>query len=35
VVAPCHCTGLNAIAAFSRHMPDQFVEAVVGMTFGF
>ncbi len=35
VIAPCHCTGLTAEAAFARHMPEQFVETVVGVTFEF
>jgi 7,8-dihydropterin-6-yl-methyl-4-(beta-D-ribofuranosyl)aminobenzene 5'-phosphate synthase len=35
VVAPCHCTGLTAEAAFARHIPEQFVESVVGVTFEF
>lgn len=35
IVAPCHCTGLTAEAALARRMPEQFVEAVVGVTYEF
>jgi 7,8-dihydropterin-6-yl-methyl-4-(beta-D-ribofuranosyl)aminobenzene 5'-phosphate synthase len=35
LVVPGHCTGFKAISRFSRAMPDQFVEGVVGATYLF
>ena len=34
-LVPSHCTGFEAICAFSRQMPDQFVLGVVGATYQF
>jgi len=33
LVVPCHCTGFDAICAFSKQMPEQFVPGVVGATY--
>jgi 7,8-dihydropterin-6-yl-methyl-4-(beta-D-ribofuranosyl)aminobenzene 5'-phosphate synthase len=33
LVAPCHCTGLKALAAIASQMPKSFVEAAVGTTY--
>ncbi|MBN1260357.1 MAG: MBL fold metallo-hydrolase [Anaerolineae bacterium] len=35
MIAPSHCTGFKAIAAFARAMPAAFVEGVVGTTYVF
>lgn len=32
IILPCHCTGFQAMCAFSRQMPDTFVPGVVGAT---
>lgn len=33
ILAPCHCTGFQAMAMFARAFPDSFKPAVVGATF--
>jgi 7,8-dihydropterin-6-yl-methyl-4-(beta-D-ribofuranosyl)aminobenzene 5'-phosphate synthase len=35
LVAPTHCTGFAAIAAFAAQMPDAFVQGVVGTLYQF
>jgi 7,8-dihydropterin-6-yl-methyl-4-(beta-D-ribofuranosyl)aminobenzene 5'-phosphate synthase len=35
VVVPCHCTGFDAMCAFSQQMPAQFFPGVVGATYRF
>jgi 7,8-dihydropterin-6-yl-methyl-4-(beta-D-ribofuranosyl)aminobenzene 5'-phosphate synthase len=35
LVIPCHCTGFQAMAEFSRQMPAEFIQGVVGATFMF
>jgi 7,8-dihydropterin-6-yl-methyl-4-(beta-D-ribofuranosyl)aminobenzene 5'-phosphate synthase len=33
LVAPSHCSGLQAISRFAQEMPDEFVEGVVGINY--
>jgi 7,8-dihydropterin-6-yl-methyl-4-(beta-D-ribofuranosyl)aminobenzene 5'-phosphate synthase len=35
IVVPCHCTGFQAMSAFSRQMPGEFIPGVVGATYPF
>jgi 7,8-dihydropterin-6-yl-methyl-4-(beta-D-ribofuranosyl)aminobenzene 5'-phosphate synthase len=35
LVAPTHCTGFQAMAAFAAQMPDAFAQGVVGTTYVF
>jgi 7,8-dihydropterin-6-yl-methyl-4-(beta-D-ribofuranosyl)aminobenzene 5'-phosphate synthase len=35
LLVPCHCTGFEAMCAFSQQMPDQCVPGVVGATYRF
>jgi 7,8-dihydropterin-6-yl-methyl-4-(beta-D-ribofuranosyl)aminobenzene 5'-phosphate synthase len=35
LIAPTHCTGFAAMAAFASQMPDAFVQGVVGTTYQF
>jgi 7,8-dihydropterin-6-yl-methyl-4-(beta-D-ribofuranosyl)aminobenzene 5'-phosphate synthase len=35
LIAPCHCTGVKAVAGFQTIFPRQFVEAYAGKTFHF
>jgi 7,8-dihydropterin-6-yl-methyl-4-(beta-D-ribofuranosyl)aminobenzene 5'-phosphate synthase len=33
LIVPCHCTGFKATSQFAAHMPDEFIEGVVGATY--
>ncbi len=35
LLVPCHCTGFEAMCAFSQQMPAQFLPGVVGATYQF
>jgi 7,8-dihydropterin-6-yl-methyl-4-(beta-D-ribofuranosyl)aminobenzene 5'-phosphate synthase len=34
-IVPTHCTGFQAITAFSKDMPEQFILSTVGTHFSF
>ena len=34
-IIPTHCTGFQAITAFAREMPEQFILSTVGTRFSF